>query len=249
MKLTNKLLALGLMTSAFALQSANAANPFSGVYVGATAGMSSMNANAKNDTTQDATAANATMNWKGKKKTTFQGNLLVGKEVYRINNDMPVAVEFTFGTTTGAEKRKEAQQVAGALDPRLTKVRQTWKLGLSAVVGHKITNKMTVSGKLGVVYSNFRVDQLINDSGFTGAFDGLNRKFGKDMRLWGVEPGVRLSYDINDCMCTFVEGTYTLFQSKKQTFINQGTAPNTEHFTTKISPRVFGLVAGFTYKM
>lgn len=247
MKVTNKLLALGLLTSACALQS-YAANPLSGAYVGATAGFSTMNANAKNETTLDAADADGTMNWKGKSRTFFQGNLLVGKEVYRIDNDMPVAVEFTVGTTTGAEKRKETQDT-GANDSRLTKVRQTWKLGLSAVLGHKITDKMTVAGKLGVVYSNFRVDQLINESLFEAPFGGTGRKFGKNVRLWGVEPGVRLSYDINQCMCTFVEGTYTLFQSKKQTFIDQGTAPNTQHFTTKISPRVLGLVAGFAYKI
>ena len=248
MNLTNKLLVAGLMTSAVALQSAEARNPFNGVYVGATAGITSMNEAVDNKTTYDAADPDAAVNFKTKKKTTYQGNLLIGKEVYLFNQDMPLAVEFSFGTTTNAQKKKNAASPGGVDIDQLTKIRQSWKLGLGAVLSHKLTEKMSIAGKLSVVYSKFDVAQKLNDSLFTAPHDGAPEQMKKSFKLWGIEPGVRLSYHVNDCVCTFVEGTYTIFQSKKHTFIDQGAAPNQERFNSKVSPRVWGLVAGVSYK-
>lgn len=224
-------------------QSGHAANMMKDTYIGLQGGFDYVNAKSDNLTQVDTNTPVDNFAWKGKKKnTSIVVNALVGREVARIASDMPVSVEFSFGFNTSPNTNK-AIDVDNAFTPQELRVRQTWKTGLSALFGKSITNDLTAALKLGVVYSNFDVRYGL-DTG-TGVYQTAPGK-SKTMRLFGFEPGVRLSYSINECTSAHLEGTYTMYQSKRKTFLDD--RANLHRVSSKIAPRVWGLKAGVTYK-
>lgn len=214
-------------------------------YVGVQAGFDFFNPKGDNLAQANTNDRADAFAWKAKKKNTAIAlNALVGREVARMAHDMPVSVEFSFGLNTSPNKNKGTDDAGGGVfDHQQLRVRQTWKTGLSALFGKNITNDLTASLKLGVVYSNFNVHYGLSDR--IAVFHSLPGK-GKNMRLFGFEPGVRLAYSINECTSAHLEGTYTMYQSTRKTFLDD--RANSQRVSSKIAPRVWGLKAGVTYK-
>ena len=221
-------------------------------YVGVQGGLQYANMKSTNnsdeDTSNTADGADDYSFRSKKRKTSIALGALVGREMFRLRPDMPVCGEVSLGYNTSPSKEKVVVSNKDGNDTQnqSLRVRQTWKLGLSALIGKEITPDLTAALKLGVVYSNFNTFLGLAQTDGGAQYVNAPRK-GKNLRLFGFEPGVRLSYKVNPCMSAHLETTYAMYQSKKKTVLDD--TDESHRADTRIAPRIWGVMLGLTYKL
>ena len=222
--------------AAVLVASAGVASVKTGPYAGLNIGYAKIDSKAKTfdpDPTHQAPSV--------RKKGTLQVNAFAGYETMMTNN-LILGGEFTVGMTTSGSKTSfdaDAQPVGN--DLRAYKIKQDWKTGLFGLLGTPLSDRVTVYGKLGVVYSQFNT-QFFNNPVITGAYLG---SVSKKNRLWGIEPGVRLNVALTDSISANFDGSYAWYQGSKK--VNTVPGAGQPAFL-KISPRIWGLTAGVSVK-
>lgn len=209
-----------------------------GSYVGLNAGYANLKINGKMADTVPNTFPKIK-----KAKGGWQINLFAGHETVCTPN-LIYGLEGSFGTSF--EKIKQSFDVNGLGDDRTYKARQVWKASLAGLVGTPVTDRVTLYGKLGLVYGRFETKLYGNPAqmvaGGANQPDTLYKT--KTANLVGIEPGVRLKMDLTENWSTQVDASYAMYQPTEETPIRVGTVSK----QLKYSPRVWGVTLGFSRK-
>ncbi|MFN7663076.1 MAG: outer membrane protein [Alphaproteobacteria bacterium] len=211
-----------------------------GSYVGLNAGYANLKINGKMEDNQGGT----TLPKIKKAKGGMQVNLFAGHETVCTPN-LIYGIEGSFGTSF--EKIKQSFDVNGFGDDRTYKARQVWKAGLAGLVGTPVTDRVTIYGKLGLVYGRFETKLYGNPAQMVGGAapnqpGALYRT--NTAHLVGIEPGVRLKMDLTENWSTQVDASYAMYQKTQETAINE----NNVMKQLKYSPRVWGVTLGLSRK-
>lgn len=237
----NKILGGAALATVLALSLDASSHVRTGPYVGLNVGYANLNPNAK--VRDDANAADIGNGLKlNQHKGMFQTNLFAGYE-WLLQNNLVLGTELTFGGSfSGTKKGYDASLPAFAGDIRCYKIRQQWKTGLYGLVGTSLTERVSLYGKLGILYGRFQSDHG-NDVAVTGAPSSTIKK---NTNLFGVEPGIRMKVALSESWAATFDASYAFYQNKKQTIFT--TNAGQVQALKKFAPRVWGITAGLAYK-
>ena len=236
MNVTKKYLAFGVALGVLAFSSADAKNIMKDSYVGANFGFASVGGKTKTDVTDSGAESGS---FKVSTHTAKQVGLMVGREVAMVN-DMPVAVELSF------DRHLNGGEGSTVIDDNVykTSLKQRWTFGLHGLLTKAITNELSVSAKLGVLYSRFDVRQRLPHDQLSAPLNAAGSKDEKK-NLVAIEPGVRFTYAINECWNAYLEGTYARYFGKT---LKLPAAADEKH-ETKVSPVISAIKVGMSYKI
>ena len=228
-----KTLALTALMTVVALT----ATTHAGKYVSVNAGLVHMKPRLSQ--MSDPANANAFTTLIKKNKMTTQANILFGCEEMH-SEKVILGGELSLGTTFGGSDAPVDGDGAGG-DPRQLKVRQHWKTGIYGLVGTPLSDKVNLYGRLGLVLSKFNV-KSVAALGAPGADDFIRRS----SLLWGVEPGVRIKVNLTDSLSADFDVNYAMYKSSTSDYSSTAIAND---WGIKMSPRMFGITAGVSYKL
>jgi opacity protein-like surface antigen len=226
-----KTLALTALITVVALT----ASTHAGKYVSVNAGLVQMKPRLSQMTdTVNNNAFNLLMK---KNRTTTQANILFGCEKMHSENIL-FGGELSLGTTFGGSN-EACDRDGDSGDDAALKVRQQWKMGIYGLVGTPLSDKVTLYGKLGLVRSRFSVEA------FAKGGAAPNRLI-KTTTAWGVEPGARVKVALTENISADLDINYAIYRTSTKNYM-AATSPNT--WDVKMSPRMFGITAGVSYKL
>lgn len=237
----NKILGRLALASAVALSLEASAHARTGAYVGVNVGYANLNPNAKAYASLYSGHGEQPINKIDKTKGEIQTNVLVGYEWMRPSNVM-FGTELAVGATfSDAVTKYIADAPIGAGDLREYKIRQQWKVGLYGLVGTSLSERVSLYGKLGVLYSRFGSSHS-SAAGISGA---SNSKITHQTNFWGIEPGVRLKVALSHGWAAMLDASYAFYQDKSESTF----ATNEDiQKLSKYAPRMWGVTAGLAYK-
>lgn len=211
-----------------------------GAYVGLNVGYANLNSNAKvGDTLNDGAGSNGNFTLT-KKKGEMQANLLIGYEWMRPSN-LILGTELTFGTTFSNLTYNYGADPAPVTDFRQEKIKQQWKTGLYGLVGTPVSDRVSIYGKLGLLYSRFGTAH----GSIPGQSGAPAPQIRKQANFFGIEPGVRVKLAMSDAWAATLDASYAWYQTKSETTFTTA-APDTQ--SLKYAPRMWGVTAGLAYK-
>lgn len=233
-KIINKVAVAAVLTLSLDAMS----NVRTGSYVGVNAGYLNLNPNTK---VTDNIANNLEPRIT-KKKNAMQVNVFAGYEKV-CTPSFILGGELALGTEFSPTKFQYSAD-AGA-DRRQLKTHQAWKIGAYGLVGTPMNDRVTLYGKLGLLYSRFDTKFYGSSNFISGVGSNDYRLLGTQKNnLWGIEPGVRIKMALNENWATQLDGSYAWYQSKKTTLYSE----NNVSVNGKQSPRLWGVTLGLSRK-
>jgi opacity protein-like surface antigen len=240
----NKFLGGAALATVLALSLEASAHVRTGAYVGLNVGYANLNPNAKVEDTLNDGAGDPGNGMKiDKHKGMLQANLLVGYEWMRPSNlILGTELAVGMGYSPSSKSYRADGPGTGTNDYRNYKIREQWKAGLYGLVGTSLTERVSLYGKLGILYSRFG---SVHHSA-TATSGAPSSALRHHTNFWGLEPGIRVKVAMSEAWAATFDASYAFYQNKKETTFTTNN-PDTQALKN-YAPRMWGITAGLAYK-